>query len=869
MKNNFKFFFPLILVFFVTLFLLMTNDLFIQNLFRGTLFWERVIVNILIASITSSIITLIILKKYRSNFQNTQDETADKKRIHDEGILHTSILEAALESTADGILVVSSNGKISKSNKKFAEMWHIPDYLIETKDDNKLLEYIVEQLKKPELFLNKVKELYQIPDTEDFDIIEFKDGRIFERTSIPYKIGDEIIGRVWSFSDITKQKQFEKVLEENEKKYRDLFEKSQDAHLIISNGRIIDCNQATIKMLRKKNKNDLLGVHVVEISPKRQQDGRLSVEKADEMINIAVAKGSHRFEWEHQKDDGKLFPVEVLLTAIDTKDDKKILHTVLKDITLQKQTEEDLLHKHILLRTIVDNIPDAIYVKDIEYKKTLANKSDLLNMNCEKEEYALGKTDFDFFPREIAEEFFKDDRKVIEGGQSVINREEYFFDKNGNKTWLLTSKIPLYDQNGNINGLIGIGHNITERKKTELIHEALYAISETAHSASDMYSLYSEIHNVVGTLMPAKNFYIALHDEKSGMLSFPYMVDEYDPPYEPKKLGKGLTEFILRKGEAYLIDAKMDLELREAGEADLVGTPSAIWLGVPLKVSGKTIGVIVVQDYENEKAYGEDEKQLLIFVSEQIAQAIERKRSKDAIARYAEEMKELNQTKDKFFSIVAHDLKSPFAGIIGYLQILLEDYYSLSEDEKYTFIKSIDELSHNVFSLLENLLEWSRIQTGRMSFSPTDFNLLEELEMTISIIRETAKNKNIILDCFIDDRININADKNMMYTIIRNLLSNAIKFTNPFGKVTITANQVDKIIEFTVSDTGVGIKKENLSKLFKIDSAISTKGTANEEGTGLGLLLCKEMIEKHGGKIWVESEIGKGTAFSFTLPVKL
>ncbi|RJP72765.1 MAG: PAS domain S-box protein [Ignavibacteriales bacterium] len=834
-------------------------------------FWPDVllssdIINIIISAFIASGISYLVMSKFYSGKLKSRKHFDDKKQIKEENIFHQSLLDTTLDSTADGILIVDNNGNISKSNKKFAEMWNIPESLIETRDNEKLLAYILSQLKDPDVFLNKVKELNLKPRAEDFDTIYFKDGRIFELVSIAQKLDNETIGRVWSFRDITEQKRIEKILEESEKKYRDLFDKSKDAHLIINNGRISDCNSAAITMLGKKNKNELLGTHVVDISPLTQPDGQLSAVKADEMINIAVKNGSHRFEWIHLRNDDENFPVEILLTAIDTEGENKILHTVLKDITLQKQTEDDLQHKHILLRTIVDNLPDAIYVKDLEYKKTLVNKADLQNMNCEKEEFALGKTDFEFFPKEVADIFYKDDQKVIEEGQSVINREEYFFDKNGNKTWLLTSKIPLYDQKGNINGLIGIGHNINEMKKSELLHEALYEISETAHSAQDMHSLYSKIHKVVGTLMPAKNFYIALYDEKAGLLSFPYMVDEYDPPYEPKKPGKGLTEFILRKGEAYLIDSKLDMELRQSGEADLVGTPSAIWLGVPLKVRGKTIGVIVLQDYENEKAYGENEKQLLIFVSEQIAQAIERKRNNDAITRYAEEMKELNQTKDKFFSILAHDLKSPFAGIIGYLQILLEDYYSLSEEEKYTFIKSIDELSHNVFSLLENLLEWSRIQTGRMSFKPTLFNLLEELDMTISIIRETAKNKNITLDCFIDNKINVNADKNMMYTIIRNLLSNAIKFTNPSGKVTITVNEVNDEIEFSVSDTGIGIRKENLSKLFKMDTAISTKGTANEEGTGLGLLLCKEMIEKHHGRIWVESEVGKGTSFRFTLP---
>jgi len=866
-KNKFlDLLYSILPIFFLMLILMTILEVLELLFYQDATGWGLHIANVLFASIIAAIGAFFILKKYRSDIKISKDEIDEKKRTYEESVFNHSTLDAILNSTADGILVVDRNGKISWSNKRFAEMWRIPDSLINTKDDEKLLAFILDQLKEPDSFLKKVNEMYLNPEKEDFDIIEFKDGRIWERTSLPQKLGDEIIGRVWNFHDITAQKKIEKVLEKSERKYKDLFEKSQDAILIISGGVFVDCNQAAVNMLCYNDKKEFLGSHPAELSPEKQPDGKASIDKANEMMKLAIEKGSSRFEWEFKKSNGEALPVEVLFTNIDYGWDNIILHTVLKDITQQKQTEETLQQKHILLRTIVDNLPDAIYVKDADCRKTLANRSDLKNMKCEKEEDAIGKTDFDFFPKEIAEVFYADDLKVIKDGQTIINREEYFLDNNGNKNWLLTSKIPFYDQSGNIIGLIGMGHNITDRKRSELVHEALYEISETAHSASDMYTLYSKIHAVVGTLMSSKNFYIALYDEKSGMLSFPYMVDEFDPPYEPKKLGRGLTEFILRNGEAFLIDAKMDFELRDSGEAELVGTPSAIWLGVPLKVRGKTIGVIVVQDYENEKAFGEDEKQLLIFVSEQIAQAIERKRNAEAITKYAEEMRELNKTKDKFFSIVAHDLKSPFAGILGYSQILLEEYYSLSEDEKYTFIKSIDELSQNAFSLLENLLEWSRIQTGRMSFKPVEFNLVQELETTISLITETAKNKKISLDCIIDNQIFIQADKNMLYTIVRNLVSNAIKFTNPLGKVTIRTKKIENFIEISITDTGVGIKKENLDKLFKIETSISTKGTANEEGTGLGLLLCKEMVEKHGGKIWVESEIGKGTTFYFTLP---
>ena len=244
----------------------------------------------------------------------------------------------------------------------------------------------------------------------------------------------------------------------------------------------------------------------------------------------------------------------------------------------------------------------------------------------------------------------------------------------------------------------------------------------------------------------------------------------------------------------------------------------------------------------------------------------ELKKNEVQLKKYAGELKELNQTKDRFFSIVAHDLKSPFLGLLGYSKLLLTDFNILGDNEKIKFITNIEKLSNNAYKLLENLLDWSRMQTGKMAFVSDKLNLFIELHSTLSLLKATAQSKNITINSEIDSAIYVEADKNMLATIVRNLVSNAIKFTNPGGIITISAVPSGRYIEIAVSDTGVGIKQENLENLFKIEKNLSTKGTANEEGTGLGLLLCKEMIEKHEGRIWVESIEGSGSTFHFTLP---
>jgi signal transduction histidine kinase len=425
--------------------------------------------------------------------------------------------------------------------------------------------------------------------------------------------------------------------------------------------------------------------------------------------------------------------------------------------------------------------------------------------------------------------------------------------------------LPLRNVDGRIVGIVGIGHDITKRKKTELLNEALFKISETSYTASDMHALYKNIHEVIKTLMPANNFYIAQYDDKADLLSFPYFIDEHDSPPIPRKPGNRLTEYVLRNGEAILVDAMKALELKQSGKVVLSKSPIPIWLGVPLKIEGKVIGVIVLCDYENENVYSEDEMQLLIFVSNQVAQVIERKKNSEAIQTYIEELRLLNQTKDKFFSIIAHDLKNPFITILGFCDLLLSDFTELSVDEMLFFIQEMKNSANLNHNLLQNLLLWSRSQTGRLEFSPRKLELLDIINENFLLLNKTSEKKQIRLHHEIPFALHVTADEDMLNTVLRNLLTNAIKFSNKGSIISVKAVANDNFVEICVADSGIGMDQKKIDNLFRLDAAHSTAGTENELGTGLGLILCKEFIEKNGGKIWVESEIGKGSKFNFSL----
>ena len=242
---------------------------------------------------------------------------------------------------------------------------------------------------------------------------------------------------------------------------------------------------------------------------------------------------------------------------------------------------------------------------------------------------------------------------------------------------------------------------------------------------------------------------------------------------------------------------------------------------------------------------------------------IERKKAEDN----GKKMSQLNDDKDRFISILSHDLKSPFNTLLGFSDVLKEDVRKLSVDQIEDIAVDINKAARTTYNLLEEILVWARAQRGKIPFSPQNLNLLSICNDTLDILKPNANTKNIGISCTINTGINLYADSDMLKVILRNLLSNAIKFTNNSGFIFVDAESNHSEVTISVSENGIGIKPENIPLLFNISQLLTTPGTANEQGTGLGLLLCKEFVDMHGGKIWAESELGKGSKFSFTMPL--
>ena len=387
-------------------------------------------------------------------------DITERKKMEEALMNSLSLTKAALESIQNGILIVSEQGTIIKSNAKFAEMWNIPDEILASGDDKTLINSILEQLVDPDGFTATLSELHIKPDVESFDMIYFKDGRIFERISKPMYLKGVAKGRVWSFFDITESLHAKEALSESEALYRNLVLRLPDGvYKSTHEGKFVDVNPAMVKMLGYESKEELMAIDI---------KSELYFEPADRESAVLQEKLVEMGIYRLKKKDGSEIWIEDH-GWYNTDDKLNILfhEGIMRDITERKHAEDAIQKERILLRTLIDNLPNTIFAKDKEGHKILANLADIAIIGYTSEAEIIGKTDLELFPGKIGERGYADDLRILQTGEPSINREEDFIDKEGKHRFLLTSKIPLFDQLGEVTGLVGIGHDITEQKHAE------------------------------------------------------------------------------------------------------------------------------------------------------------------------------------------------------------------------------------------------------------------------------------------------------------------------------------------------------------------------------------------------------------------
>jgi len=538
-----------------------------------------------------------------------------------------------------------------------------------------------------------------------------------------------------------------------------------------------------------------------------------------------------------------------------------------RDISARTKAEKSLMESEEKFRSISQSAADAIVTADS--KGTIIG----WNRGAEKifgytEDEIRGEKLIKIIPQNFIEQHIEGMNRIQHGGEHhVIGKtvELLGLNKNRNQFPIELSLAEWESSSGKY--FSGIIRDITERKQIDLERQVIYEITDGITSTSNLDELLKLMHTSLSKRLYAENCFVALYNPDTDLFSFPYFVDEYDPTPLPVALKKSCTAYVFRTQKPLLLTPEVFARLKEKNEVELVGSPAPSWVGVPLQTPEGIIGVLVIQHYEEENIYHEQDIEFLESVCSQIAIAIERKLSEEEIKTKNENLSKLNAEKDKLFSIIAHDLRSPFMGLMNLTEMMGNELESITIQEYMEYSRSLNESARNIYKLIINLFEWAQLQKGTIRFSPQMLNLWKITSHVIDSTILHAKRKNIVIINMVPESAQIYADENMINTVVRNLVSNAIKFTEDGGSVTIkSGSTLNGGTQISVEDTGVGMTEIQLNKLFKIGEKVGALGTAGELSTGLGLLLCKEFVEKHNGEINVKSVLGKGSIFTVTLP---
>jgi PAS domain S-box-containing protein len=650
------------------------------------------------------------------------------------------------------------------------------------------------------------------------------------------KTREELIKELLEFKQSTDsvKEQYEKEIStlrmawekvsKSEEKFRKAYMTSPDSINInrLSDGMYVSINEGFTKIMGY-TEAEVVGKTSLELNIWDDPKNRMN------LIRELQEKGRvENFEAVFRKKDGGVVNGLMSATLIDLEGVPHIL-SVSRDITIRKKAEEALAQEKYLMETIMNNLPDHIYFKDRESRFIRINNDHARSFGLSDPSEAVGKTDFDFFTEEHARQAYDDEQKIIQTGQ-MLHREEKLTRPDRPDTWSSTTKLPMLDKEGQIIGTFGISRDITEQKRSA---EQLFLLANALRSISECVSITDLNDKVLFLNESFLKTYGYEEDELKGKI-----ISIIGSPDNPPELINGILPATKKGGwHGELLNRRKD------------GSEFPVFLST----------AVIKNDLQQPVA--------LIGVANDITK---RKKAEEEIILKNELLQVINAEKDKFFSIIAHDLRGPLSAFVDATQILTEEIQSMTLDEIRDITISMKTSASNIYGLLENLLEWSRLRRNVMDFVPERLNLKEKIEACIDVLSESARKKKIELTFSIPGELEVLADNHMFDTVIRNLLSNAIKFTRAGGKVIVTAKfNNDHSIEVEISDSGIGMTQELKNKLFHINEKTSRPGTEGEMSTGLGLLLCKEFIEKNGGKIWVESEVGKGSVFSFTVPERV
>jgi len=622
------------------------------------------------------------------------------------------------------------------------------------------------------------------------------------------------------------RKRTEDLLTVSETRYRRLFESAKDGILILDaeTGMITDVNPFLIDILGF-SQDQFLDKAIWEIGFLKD-----IVANHDKFLELQQNEYVRYDDLPLETADGRKINVE-FVSNIYFEDQKKVIQCNIREITKRKKAEIALLKSETHLRTLLQTIPDLVWLKDTNGVYLLCNPM-FERFFGAKEADIIGKSDFDFVDRELADYFLSYDRKVIRTGKSTTNEEWITFADDGHRAFLDTLKTPMYDSDGTLLGVLGIGRDITERKLTwELIlasQKRFQAIFDHAPIAIALIDLqgYPIISN-----LPLSKMLGYSSDELAKMkfteFTFPEDIDKDMNLFTDLLAGK-ILDYSMEKRYIHKNGSLIWAKLFVSTLNDKSGLPQEI--------------VGIVKDIT------------------------ERKHSEKDLIESKEKAEESDRLKSAFLANMSHEVRTPLNSIIGFSELLGD--FDFDEDQKKVFIQHIIASGNNLLSIISDIMDISKMESGEIKIVKTRINaqnFILNLKEKFAIKAE-EKNIELILtfpgNC---DEPFIFADADRLSQIFNNLIGNAFKFTSK-GRIEIGYQPKDKMVEFFVKDTGIGIPAAYHDIIFKRFRQVEGEKTRKYGGNGLGLAITKNLLELMGGNIWIESKETKGSAFYFTLP---
>lgn len=661
-----------------------------------------------------------------------------------------------------------------------------------------------------------------------------KNGAVKNVETISYlmthasETSNHIVNVTW---DLGTQQGIEHALRLSEQKYyRLVMNLPVGVTLINASGTLLEANEAMRKIMRIPAKVSIAELNFLNIEIIKRSGISAQFRRCIETKDVVNG--------EAQINISRRSPISYLtysfVPILNFNNDVESVIGYVNDLTKQRKAESDILERADFLNLVINTIKTPFFVKDEKHRWVVLNDA-AVQMMGQPRENLIGKSDYDLYPKEQADVFWQYDELVLSSGNSY--NEEQITWSDGTLHTIVTYKQLYIEKSTGKKFIVGTIHDITRYKKIEEeLRASELKYRELFNNANDFIltaDLEGNITNANRTLLK----YLRT-DLKSLML---HNVFEFIRE-EDLELATGIKDKML-SGES---EFTFELKAYGVDRQHLIYEVKASLINL----NGQPVGVQCI-----------------------FSDITARREASLQLEKLNESLIELNTTKDKFFSIIAHDLRNPYSSMIGFSEMLLEDLDNMSKDEIRDSLKIVHTSAKNSFSLLENLLAWSRLETGHMKFAPVEVNLVNAVEDVVNVLFSLAYRKKIDINNLVEPDVVVMADKNMLNTILNNLLMNAIKFTHPGGEITIfsapyaSGNELIKdYIKISVADTGVGMDAETTEKLFSSNRMVSNPGTDKEQGTGLGLLLTREMVEKHGGKIMVQSSPGEGSVFSFLIP---